>query len=143
MAWSGDVLYSNLWSGYTNLYNVFPEGGALIWIDNMLIPAQAANPVGAMEVMDFYYQPEIAKLVTEWVVYLSPVPATQDLILQDAQKAEEQGDKGFANKLKATAENPYAYPPPEFLSNSSFGRQLKTDDERNEWNSIFLPISQG
>ncbi len=143
MAWSGDVLYYQLWAGYDNLYNVFPEGGALIWIDNMMIPAHASNPVGAMQVMDYYYRPEVAKMVTEWVLYLSPVPATQELIVKDAQNAEEQGYKGYARKLDETAKNPYAYPPSEFLSNSSFGRQLKTDDERREWDNIFLPISQG
>jgi spermidine/putrescine transport system substrate-binding protein len=28
MVWSGDVLYYSLWAGYTNLHNVYPEGGA-------------------------------------------------------------------------------------------------------------------
>ncbi len=143
MAWSGDVLYYKLWSGYDNLDNVFPEGGALIWIDNMMIPAHAQNPVGALQLMDFYYRPEIAVQVTEWVLYLSPVPGTQELILKDAKKAEEQGYKGYANKLRLTAENPYAYPTEDFLSRSKFGRELKTDEERQEWDAIFLPISQG
>ncbi len=93
--------------------------------------------------MDFYYQPEVATMVTEWVLYLSPVPATKELILKDAKKAEEQNDKGYANKLQATAENPYMYPDDELLGRTSYGRELKTDDEREEWDSIFLPISQG
>jgi spermidine/putrescine transport system substrate-binding protein len=143
MAWSGDVLYNALWAGYTNLEFVFPTDGALLWIDNMLVPVNAANPVGALEVMDFFYRPEIAKMVTEWVLYMSPVPATQDLILKDAQKAEDQGYKGYANKLYGTAKSPYLYPDETFLAKTSFGKQLKTDEEVQEWNSIFLPISQG
>jgi spermidine/putrescine transport system substrate-binding protein len=143
MAWSGDVLYYKIWSGYDNLDNVFPDGGALIWIDNMMIPAQANNPSGALELMDYYYQPQVAKEVTEWVLYLSPVPATQEFILKDAKAAEEQNLKGYSNKLDLTAHNPYAYPTQDFLSRSKFGRQLKTDEERQEWDSIFLPISQG
>ena len=43
----------------------------------MMHPAGAQNPVGAMEVMDFYYNPEVATTVTEWVLYISPVPATK------------------------------------------------------------------
>jgi spermidine/putrescine transport system substrate-binding protein len=141
MAWSGDVIYSKLWLQYPMEF-VFPEAGALLWIDNMLIPAGAKNPVGAMQLMDFYYDPEVATMVTEWVQYMSPVPATQELMLADADAAEEAGDKGRANKLRASAENPYLYPSEEFLAKTSFGRPLETDEAVEEWDSIFLPISQ-
>lgn len=142
MAWSGDVLYSELWLGF-DMEFVFPEAGALLGIDTMLIPAGAQNPVGAMELMDFYYNPQVATMVTEWVLYMSPVPATRDLIIKDADAAVEDGFKGYANKLYRTAESPYLYPDDEFLSRTSFGRQLETDAETEEWDSIFLPISQG
>jgi spermidine/putrescine transport system substrate-binding protein len=142
MGWSGDVIYGKLWLGLENEF-VFPEGGALLWIDSMLVPVAAQNPVGAMQVMDFYYDPEPATMVTEWVQYMSPVPATQDLMLTHADEAEAAGDKGLANKLRASAENPYLYPTEEFLSQTSFGRPQTTDEEVEEWDSIFLPISQG
>ena len=142
MAWSGDVIYSNVWLDFEMQF-VFPEDGALLWIDNMLIPAGAQNPVGAMQVMDYYYDPEAATMVTEWVQYMSPVPATKDLMLRDADAAQEEGSTGLANKLRASAESPYLYPDDEFLSRTSFGRPLETDDEAEEWDSIFLPISQG
>ncbi len=141
MAWSGDVIYSKIWLGF-DLEFVFPEGGALLWIDNMLIPAGAQNPVGAMEVMDYYFDPAAATMVTEWVQYMSPVPATQELMLADADQAESDGDKGVANKLRASAESPYLYPSEEFLAKTSFGRPLETDEEAAEWDAIFLPISQ-
>jgi spermidine/putrescine transport system substrate-binding protein len=143
MAWSGDVLYNALWAGYTNLDFVFPQDGALLWIDNMLVPVGAANPAGAMQVMDFFYRPEIATMVTEWVLYMSPVKGVKELILKDAKKAEDQNYKGYATKLFGTADSPYLFPDETFLSKTSFGRQLKTDEEIQEWNSIFLPISQG
>ena len=142
MAWSGDVLYSNVWLAI-DVHFVFPEGGALLWIDNMMIPAAAQNPVGAMEVMDFYYDPEIATMLTEWVLYMSPVPETQRLIEQDGARAEEQGFKGYANKLYQTARSEFLYPSDEFISRTSFGRDLRTQEETEEWDSIFLPISQG
>ena len=142
MAWSGDVLYSNVWLGI-DVHFVFPEGGALLWIDNMMVPAAAQNPVGAMEVMDFYYDPENATKLTEWVLYMSPVPETQRLIEQDAARAEEQGFKGYANKLYETARSEFLYPSDEFISRTSFGRDLRTQEETEEWDSIFLPISQG
>jgi spermidine/putrescine transport system substrate-binding protein len=142
MGWSGDVIYGKVWLGYENEF-VFPEGGALLWVDNMLVPVAARNPVGAMQVMDYYYEPEVATMVTEWVQYMSPVPATQELMLADADQAEADGDKGRANKLRASAESPYLYPTEEFLARTSFGRPQTTDEEVEEWDSIFLPISQG
>jgi spermidine/putrescine transport system substrate-binding protein len=142
MAWSGDVLYSEVWLQH-DMEFVFPDDGALLWIDNMMIPAGAQNPVGAMEVMDFYYDPEVATMVTEWVLYMSPVPQTQELIERDADRAEEQGFKGYANKLYQTARSQFLYPSDEFISRTSFGRDLRTQEETEEWDSIFLPISQG
>ena len=142
MAWSGDVLYSEVWLQY-DMEFVFPENGALLWIDNMMIPVGAQNPVGAMEVMDFYYDPEIATMVTEWVLYMSPVPETQGRIEQDAARAEDQGFKGYANKLYSTARSPFLYPSDEFLSRTSFGYSDWTQEAAEEWDSIFLPISQG
>jgi len=142
MAWSGDVLYSAIWLGLDMQY-VFPEGGALLWIDNMLVPAGAQNPVGAAEIMDFYYNPEIATMLTEWILYMSPVPATQELIQKDAEKNFDQGYKGYASKLQATAENEFLYPSEEFLGRTTFGFGDWTDESAEEWDAIFLPISQG
>jgi spermidine/putrescine transport system substrate-binding protein len=93
--------------------------------------------------MDFYYDPKVATMVTEWVLYMSPVPQTQELIVQDAEAAEEDGFKGYANKLYQTAESEFLYPSDEFLSRTSFGFTDWTDEAAEEWDSIFLPISQG
>jgi spermidine/putrescine transport system substrate-binding protein len=143
MAWSGDVLGYKYWYGYDNLDFVFPEGGALLWIDNMLIPAGAQHPVSAYTLMDYVYQPGVATMITEWVLYMSPVPATQELIRADAEKAEAEGTKGLANKLRLTAESPYLYPDEEFLSRTSFGFSDWTDEAAEEWDAIFNPVIYG
>jgi spermidine/putrescine transport system substrate-binding protein len=132
MAWSGDVLYYKIWEGYPFEF-VIPEGGALLWIDNMLIPVGAKNPQGAYKLMDYYYDPVPAQMVTEFVLYMSPVPAVQDLILAHG---EEEDDPA----LIATAEDPYLWPDDALLSKVSLGRQLTTDDEVEEWNSIFNAV---
>ena len=141
MAWSGDILYSEVWLLY-DMGFVVPEGGALLWIDNMMIPTGAKNPVGAMEVMDFYYQPKVATMVSEWVLYMTPVDGVKELITKDADQAVEDGYKGYANKLYQTAKSDYLFPDEEFISHTSFGFDPKTDEEIEEWDSIFLPISQ-
>jgi len=138
MAWSGDVLYYALWEDYPFEF-IVPEGGALLWIDNMLIPTNAANPAGALQAMDYYYRPEVAQLVTEWVLYMSPVPEVQQLIAAHAE--EESG--AYAAALEATAQNEFLWPDDDLLGQVSFGRQLTTDDEAAEWDGIFLPVWEG
>ena len=140
MAWSGDVIYYQVWGGYPDLQWIWPEGGAMLWIDNMMVPVGAANPSGALQLMDWYYQPEIAAGVTEFVFYMSPVPATKEQIIKDAQKAADAGDKALATKLEASANNPYLYPDEALLATAYFGREQKTDAEVEEWDSILLPI---
>ena len=87
MAWSGDIFQQNL-SGGTSLKFVIPEEGGNIWTDNMVIPRRAENPVDAMMLMDWYYQPKIAAQLTEAVNYITPVPAAQAIIAADATKAK-------------------------------------------------------
>lgn len=142
MAWSGDVLYYSVWGGYDNLEFVFPEGGALLWTDNMMIPTGADHPISALTLMDFFYRPDIATMVQEWVFYMSPCAATRERIQKDAAKAEAKGWKGYAAKLRRTAESEYLFPGSDLLARSSFGRLLRSDDEKAEWDSIFVPISE-
>jgi spermidine/putrescine transport system substrate-binding protein len=135
MAWSGDVLYYKIWAGKPYEF-VKPADGALLWIDNMLIPANSTNPAGALELMDWYYKPEIAQMVTEYVLYMSPVPAVQGLIADHAR--QETGD--YAVQLDETAKNPMLWPDQELLSQVSLGRNLTTDDESKAWHNTFDPI---
>jgi spermidine/putrescine transport system substrate-binding protein len=142
MAWSGDILYYGLWAGQSELQFILPEGGGLRWIDSMAIPANAEHPVDAATFMDFYYQPEIAVMVTEWVLTMPPVEGVRDLVMADGEAALAEGYKGYGNKLLATAENRFTFPDEEVLNATTFLRDLKTDEEREEWDAIFSPISQ-
>jgi len=141
LSWSGDVLYYAVWGGYSNLEFIVPDGGCVRWCDNMMIPAYAANPVGALELMDFFYHPDIATGLQEWVLYMSPVDGTQQRFLDDAAAAEDKGWKGYATKLYTSAKSDLMFPSDEFLQNVTWMRQLKTQDEKDEWDSIFEPIS--
>lgn len=142
MAWSGDVFYYQIWAGYSNLDWIFPDDGALLWIDNMMIPVGAPNPVGALQLMDFVYKPKIATMITEWVLYMPPTNGVQERIVEDADQAVEDGYKGYANKLYGTAENEFLFPSDELLARAKFGYEPKSDEEAEEWDNIFLPISQ-
>jgi spermidine/putrescine transport system substrate-binding protein len=137
MAWSGDVLYYKIWENKPYEW-IVPDGGALLWIDNMMIPANSANPQGSYQLMDYVYKPEIAQMITEWVAYMSPVPAVQDLIAQHA--TEVKGE--YAADLADMAENPLLWPDDELLAQTSFDRNLTTDEEREEYDAIFIPITE-
>jgi spermidine/putrescine transport system substrate-binding protein len=143
LAWSGDVIYYNVWGGYPNLQFVFPEGGALIWVDNMMIPASATNPVGAIQLMDWVYQPEIAQKITEWVFYMTPCGGVKDLIAAHAAEERAAGKAALADKLDATATNENLFPSDALLQRTKFRHYVRSDEEAAEWDSIFLPISQG
>jgi spermidine/putrescine transport system substrate-binding protein len=135
MAWSGDVLYYKIWAGKPYEF-IKPDGGALLWIDNMLIPAHSANPAGALELMDFYYNPENAQMVTEWVLYMSPVPAVQDLIAEHAKQTTGKESQQLAD----TAASPMLWPDEELLSQVSLGRPITTKDESEAWHNTFDTI---
>jgi spermidine/putrescine transport system substrate-binding protein len=142
MAWPGDIALYRIWQGYPQLEFVIPEGGALRWSDDLAIPAGAQHPVDALMLMDFYYQPKVAVDITEWVLYISPVEGVQELIRRHAEQARDDGYKGYATKLEATADEPFLFPSDEVLGRTWPMRVLTTDEELEEWNDIFAPISQ-
>jgi spermidine/putrescine transport system substrate-binding protein len=135
MAWSGDVLYYKIWEDYPFEF-IVPTGGALLWFDNMLIPANSANPQGAYQLMDYYYDPVAAQKVTEWVVYMSPVPEVQELIAAHGEETEDAA-------LIDTAANPLLWPDDELLAQTSTVYQITDDEAAAEWDAIFNPVWGG
>jgi spermidine/putrescine transport system substrate-binding protein len=138
IGWSGDIIIDNLYYDLPDLHFVIPEGGAVIWTDNMCIPAHAANPVGAEMVMDWYYQPDIAAQLTEYNSYVGPVPAAKDIVESDAAKATG-ADKAI---LETVATSPLVFPTPEIAAQVHHYRVFANPDEEQQWNDLFVPIYQ-
>ncbi len=105
MAWSGDIFQANL-SEKSNLEFVIPEEGGNIWTDNMMIPKAAQNPVDAIMLMDYLYQPNVAAQLTEAISYVPPVAAAKDLIAADAVKATGADKK----RLTEMSTSPLVFP---------------------------------
>jgi spermidine/putrescine transport system substrate-binding protein len=78
-AWSGDVI--NLLGGDPYVY-VQPEEGFMVWIDNMVVPNQAAHKKNVELMMNFYYEPVNAAKLAAWNYYLCPVEGAQEEIAQ-------------------------------------------------------------
>lgn len=88
---SGEVKAAYLFTPYAvlsmmenpNLVAVFPEEGIGFGIDSMVIPVNAPHPENAHAFIDYYLQPEVAKIVAEWQCYINPNQAADDLIDPD------------------------------------------------------------
>jgi spermidine/putrescine transport system substrate-binding protein len=128
LAWSGDVFQAQV-SGSPNLKFVVPDEGAMFWQDNCMIPLHAAHPVDAIEWMDFFYRPPIQAQITDWVNYVSPVPAAKEIV------AGELGDPTVAN-------SPLVFPTAAMNRKLVAYYDFKGIDDHEEWTSIFDPIIQ-
>jgi len=80
MAYSGDIV--QLQSDNPNLRFVFPEEGAMLAVDNMMIPEKASHPYAAETMMNFVYEPEIAAKICDYVNYISPVDGVREILLR-------------------------------------------------------------
>lgn len=77
---NGDVDLGVVWSGEAALlYNadkkfqyVLPAEGAHMYIDSLVIPADAANKIGAMMFMNYILRPEVSKLISDAFPYTNP-----------------------------------------------------------------------
>jgi spermidine/putrescine transport system substrate-binding protein len=99
MAWSGDVVQLQL--DNPDLEFVLPDGGGMIWTDNMLIPT-GGDVFTASTYMNFVYDPKIAAEIEDWVNYICPVEGAKEELLKI--------DPGVAK-------NPLIFPTEDMLAN--------------------------
>jgi len=131
MAWSGDVFQRQL-AGEPVKF-VVPEEGGTIWTDNMLIPKGAANPVDALMLMDYLYQPAAAAELDEFIQYVTPVPAVQDLLKEKAKTATGKDKK----TLEDMADSPLMFP-----TEADYAKLRGYTRLDNKLQQIFNPIFQ-
>ncbi|MEQ6899052.1 spermidine/putrescine ABC transporter substrate-binding protein [Microbacterium sp. KR10-403] len=127
-AWSGDIFQAQA-NGATDIEFVVPEEGQAIWHDNMMIPMQAQHPVDALEWMNFYYTPEIAGIVEDWVNYICPVPDAKQYIADELEDPD-------------VSDSPLVFPTADMEARSNELYVFKNYDEYELWNSIFNPVIQ-
>lgn len=128
-AWSGDVFQAHA-KGFKDLKFIVPKEGVMLWHDNMMIPKGAKNPLSALEWMNFYYTPETAGLIEDYVNYICPVPGAQAYI-KDVLKDPD------------VADSPLVFPTDEMYAKTHDFYTFKSFDEYQTWQSTFSPIVQG
>lgn len=112
MAWTGDVV--QLQPDNPDLQYVLPEAGYPLWSDNFVIPKHAANKANAEKLINYYYQPDVAAQVADWVNYISPVNGAKEALLAEDPEV---------------AENPLIFPDDQTLSRSQVFMPLDEDQE--------------
>jgi spermidine/putrescine transport system substrate-binding protein len=127
IAWSGDVIQLTL--DDPDLRFVVPDEGGILWVDNMAIPQNAANPIDAHEFMNFAFQPDIAAQIVGWVNYICPVPEAKEIL------ANTKGYESVAN-------SPLVFPTPE-MEAKLHSYKLLSEEEEQEWNDLFQQVVQG
>ncbi len=113
IAWSGDII--QLAFDDEKIRFVEPEGGAMLWSDNMLVPQKATHKTNAERLMDYYFQPRVAAELAASVNYICPV--------QGAQAEMEKIDPDLAV-------NPLIFPEPATLSRARSFMPLSEAQER-------------
>ena len=116
----GEVNIGMIWNGSAYIarkegvamHFIWPEDGAVFWMDSLSIPAKAKNVEGALKLIDFLLRPDIAAKISLEVGYPTPnLTARQLLPKQIAndkslypdpeilKKGEWQNDVGQANEI--------------------------------------------
>ena len=114
LAYSGDLV--QLQADNPDLQFVYPEEGAMLFTDNMMIPAKAEHLYAAETMMNYVYEPEVAAKLAIYVNYISPV----------------QGRPGDRSRrpTRSIANNPLIFPPDEIRAKLHPYPALSPTDER-------------
>jgi spermidine/putrescine transport system substrate-binding protein len=84
MAYSGDVV--QLQSDNPALEFVYPEEGALLWTDQLMLPAKVEHPYAAETMMNYLYDPPVAAKLAAYVNYFSPVKGVKEILAKTDAK---------------------------------------------------------
>lgn len=137
MAWSGDVFYTKYLGGSPNLEFYVPEEGGMLWTGPTEIPVMAQNPRGAHAFMDFYFQPEIAAQVTDWVLYMTPVRGVQKIMAEKGASAKDDATKEYYETLSTS---PLLFPPEDLASERLHLYKPYSEEELEAYNDIFTGV---
>ena len=116
-----------------------PEEGGILWVTPMELLRTAQHPADAHAFLDFVYRPEIATADHEWVGYVTPVPAVQELVRQHAEEATKPA---IATYLTFLAESPLVFPTDDMLANLQSYKVLSQEEEQS-WANAFSEVLSG
>lgn len=107
MIWNGEAVMGQ--QDMPSLTYVYPEEGAIVWLDSFVIPENARNSEAAHEFISFVMRPEISALISEEIGYATPNLAARELLSDEV------------------ANDRTSYPTPEDLANAEFQEDVGDD----------------
>ena len=123
IGWSGDITVLNFENG-ANWEFALPDAGGTLWSDNLMIPIGSPHKSNAEELINYYYDPEVAAQVAAYVNYICPV--------EGAKQAMEAIDPTLVD-------NPLIFPDDATLAKSHVFRALSADEE-TKYNKAFQQV---
>jgi spermidine/putrescine transport system substrate-binding protein len=127
IAWSGDVF--QIARDNPDIKFLVPEAGATYWADVMVVPVGAENIDAAAAWMDFFYDPENAATLAEFVQYISPVAGVQEIM------------KSRGGEAAALAESSLLFPTESDFERLRFFANLSEEEDAKfaeRWASIIV-----
>ena len=121
---NGDTIAAIVWSGDITMLNAeagdhwefaLPSKGGTLWNDNFIVPIGSPHKANAEKLINYYYEPEVAALVAEYVAYITPVVG--------AKEAMESIDPDLV-------EDQLIFPSDETLANAHIFRTLTSSEEQ-------------
>lgn len=110
--WSGDILQARdraaeAANGVEIAYHV-PKEGALMWFDQMAVPADAPNPSGAMKFLNFIMDAQNAAVASNFVYYANGNKASEEFLNEDVigDAAIYPDEETMENLYTITANDP-------------------------------------
>ncbi|MFT4220496.1 MAG: spermidine/putrescine ABC transporter substrate-binding protein [Microbacterium sp.] len=126
IVWSGDITAINAEVG-DKFEFALPDSGGTLWSDNFVIPIGSSQKSNAQQLIDYYYEPEVAAEVAAWVNYITPVVG--------AREAMEKIDPD-------QVDNQLIFPNDETLSQAHMFRSL-TSAEQQKYSAQFEAVGLG
>lgn len=101
ITWSGDIFILSYDTGDPSWTFTIPESGGTLWSDNLMVPITSTHRRNAQQLVDYYYQPEVAAEVAAYVNYVCPVNGAQ----AEMEKIDPE-----------LAQSPWIFPTAEFIA---------------------------
>jgi spermidine/putrescine transport system substrate-binding protein len=136
VAWSGDISQMNLYDN-DKVKFVVPDTGGMRWNDNLVIPKGGANLENAHKLLNYWYDPAAATILSEYVGYFTPTKGVTEKITADAKAARDGGDTETADLYDTLA--PTVVPSSDQTANTFPDKQL-SEEEETQWNDLFEAV---
>ncbi len=126
IVWSGDIFILQGETQNNNWEFVIPESGGTLWSDNMMVPITSTHRRNAQELMNYYYQPDVAAQVAAFVHYVCPVAGAQ----QEMEKIDPQ-----------LAQSPFIFPSEDYIAKHNIkGFRALTPQEDQDYSEIWAKV---